>query len=45
MWPWPFMTRPLHEYTDDTPRAVALIQAADAYIIGTPIAAVRTPAR
>jgi NAD(P)H-dependent FMN reductase len=29
--------RPLHEYTDDTPRAVAMIQAADAYIIGTPI--------
>src|SRR5262245_51542618 len=29
--------RPLHEYTDDTPRAVAMIAAADAYIIGTPI--------
>src|SRR5437762_546935 len=29
--------RPLHAYTDDTPRAVAMIQAADAYIIGTPI--------
>jgi NAD(P)H-dependent FMN reductase len=29
--------RPLHEYPDDTPRAVAMIQAADAYIIGTPI--------
>ena len=29
--------RPLHEYPDDTPRAVAMIQAADAYVIGTPI--------
>jgi NAD(P)H-dependent FMN reductase len=29
--------RPLNEYTDDTPRVVARIQAADAYIIGTPI--------
>jgi NAD(P)H-dependent FMN reductase len=29
--------RPLNEYTDDTPRVVAQIQAADAYIIGTPI--------
>jgi len=29
--------RPLQEYTDDTPRVVAMIQAADAYVIGTPI--------
>jgi len=29
--------RPLHEYTDDTARAVESIQAADAYIIGTPM--------
>jgi NAD(P)H-dependent FMN reductase len=29
--------RPLSEYLDDTPKAVARIQAADAYIIGTPI--------
>ena len=29
--------RPLNEYTDDTPRVVGRIQAADAYIIGTPI--------
>ncbi len=29
--------RPLNEYTDDTPQVVAKIQAADAYIIGTPI--------
>ena len=29
--------RPLSEYTDDTPQVVAKIQAADAYIIGTPI--------
>ena len=29
--------RPLHEYTDDTPQVVARIQAADAYVIGTPI--------
>jgi NAD(P)H-dependent FMN reductase len=29
--------RPLHEYTDDTPRVVELIQQADAYVIGTPI--------
>src|SRR3989449_7256720 len=29
--------RPLHEYPDDTPRVVAMIQAADAYLIGTPI--------
>jgi NAD(P)H-dependent FMN reductase len=29
--------RPLHEYVDDTPQVVNQIQAADAYIIGTPI--------
>ncbi|MGE0679293.1 MAG: NADPH-dependent FMN reductase [Candidatus Binatia bacterium] len=29
--------RPLHEYGDDTPQVVARIQAADAYVIGTPI--------
>ncbi len=29
--------RPLSEYPDDTPRVVERIQAADAYIIGTPI--------
>jgi len=29
--------RPLNEYTDDTAQVVAKIQAADAYIIGTPI--------
>jgi NAD(P)H-dependent FMN reductase len=29
--------RPLHEYPDDTPRVVEMIQAADAYVIGTPI--------
>jgi NAD(P)H-dependent FMN reductase len=29
--------RPLHEYTDDTPRVIELIQQADAYVIGTPI--------
>ena len=29
--------RPLDAYPDDTPRAVAMIQAADAYIIGTPV--------
>ena len=29
--------RPLNEYTDDTPEVVARIQAADAYVIGTPI--------
>jgi FMN reductase len=29
--------RPLNEYPDDTPRVVGQIQAADAYIIGTPI--------
>ena len=29
--------RPLPEYTDDTPQVVARIQAADAYVIGTPI--------
>ena len=29
--------RPLHEYPDDTPHVVARIQAADAYVMGTPI--------
>jgi MsuE subfamily FMN reductase len=29
--------RPLNEYTDDTPQVVERIQAADAYVIGTPI--------
>jgi FMN reductase len=29
--------RPLHEYVDDTPEVVGRIQAADAYVIGTPI--------
>jgi NAD(P)H-dependent FMN reductase len=29
--------RPLSEYTDDTPKVVERIQAADAYVIGTPI--------
>lgn len=29
--------RPLHEYPDDTPHVVARIQAADAYVIATPI--------
>jgi len=29
--------RPLTEYPDDTPHVVAKIQAADAYVIGTPI--------
>ena len=29
--------RPLHEYTDDTPRVIELIERADAYVIGTPI--------
>ena len=29
--------RPLSEYTDDTPKVVEGIQAADAYVIGTPI--------
>lgn len=29
--------RPVNEYTDDTPRIVGQIQAADAYIIGTPV--------
>lgn len=29
--------RPLSEYLDETPKAVARIEAADAYIIGTPI--------
>ena len=29
--------RPLPEYPDDTPKAVGRVQAADAYIIGTPI--------
>jgi NAD(P)H-dependent FMN reductase len=29
--------RPLTEYTDDTPRVVERIQAADVYVIGTPI--------
>lgn len=28
---------PLHDYPDDTPQVVARIQAADAYVIGTPI--------
>src|SRR5215471_18357568 len=29
--------RPLNEYTDDTPQVVSRIQAADAYVIGTPV--------
>jgi len=29
--------RPLHEYTDDTPKVVQRVRAADAYVIGTPI--------
>ncbi|MGE0824704.1 MAG: NADPH-dependent FMN reductase [Candidatus Binatia bacterium] len=29
--------RPVNEYPDDTPQVVARIQAADAYVIGTPI--------
>lgn len=29
--------RPLQDYPDDTPQVVARIQAADAYVIGTPI--------
>jgi NAD(P)H-dependent FMN reductase len=29
--------RPLQEYPDDTPKAVECVQAADAYVIGTPI--------
>ena len=29
--------RPLHEYSDDTAQVVERIQAADAYVIGTPI--------